>query len=338
MATSSRYFIYLYLLLLFSCKGVAPPPEAVPSVKSHEITLEFCYSDLKSGHSKSFFDNQVELWEEELNSITCYIFRDGMNHIVAIHKFSPSEIATMKATFVLPNFTPDFVYHCYVIANAEIDINNMDDLNSLLLDDIWSYNGTFSEISKGSLREGGFVLSGFSNITSPTEDRHIDLTVSISRIVSKYAIKVSIAEEFDLQYPGLFSIDSVILTNTSDYSPLLEPTSFWPSYNGFSPSQVPNIEGIDRHCLFYIFENGKRNEGEEVTLNIYATYDLDHNLITTTDRQSLVYKIAITQNGGSLLRNTYYKHTVTIIGLKTDEFLASFAVVPWNARENVEIL
>lgn len=332
----ARLFFLVCLMFIISCnKGDhndhSQDDPSVPIVpKAQEITVKFSGPSVQVRSTKGYFDEKAETWEDELNSATCYVVKEGATHIAAIHQFTEKEVAEMSATFVISNFTPDTYYYFYVVANAHFEPNNIKDIETLTMSDIDKYNGDFGVITAGANREGGFVMSGISKAKGNMDDNTIILDIDIERIVSKYAIKMSVSSDFTSRFLGELRFNRVEFKQSSHEMLLFENDTAQSEDNSFSPSQFSNYVNKEGQNIFYLFENGAREGDEQVKIIIYATYDEDTDFETIHDQKEVVYHLNISKNNGMLKRNTYYQHTIIIHGLNVDDFDFDFSILDWS--------
>jgi hypothetical protein len=286
--------------------------------------------------ARAFFDDAAtaEAWENEITSLTAYVFAPDGN-LIARRAMTSAEVAAKSAGFSLPNSAAGSNCSFYVVANADygnvMTVAAMDShIENVGLAD---YNGSFGQTSQGRKRSAGFVMTGKTTakiaVSAPTT-----VGVTLKRTVAKIAVKTTIDPSFAAQYGGgTVSINSVKISNVSAAAYSFAGSAY--SRNALYEHSQTGDNGV-----FYVYENGALAAGNRVALTLSGTFDADGNAATTADRWNLEYKIELTGTGdGEIKRNGYYRLDVVIKGLAQSDLTVNFLVANWEtpATQTVNI-
>ncbi len=117
------------------------------------------------GQTRAFFDASAagEEWENAIHSLDIYVY-DSSGKYVLQHSLSASEIAAKSARFALPPTVAATSCTFFAMANCTNWINpsNTTEVSKMeLVNQGWLtlYNGTFEEVSTGSKRPEGFLMT-----------------------------------------------------------------------------------------------------------------------------------------------------------------------------------
>lgn len=283
--------------------------------------------------TRAFFGTTAtaETWEKNLSSLSILVFNTSGN-LVTQRSFSSSELSAKSATFALPGVGAGENCDFYAIANMNIsDISTKSALLSRLETSANSYNGTFAEVSTGSKREGGFVMSGSTSKAIAAVGATTNVAITLKRTVAKVAVQITKGSSFNNLYSGSVKINSISISKAASQTTIVHPVTPNPSTMNYTFNQASNVSGSNFQNLFYIFENGNLAAGNRVKLTINATYDRDGNFSTTTDQNPLTYEVELDGNSsGSIIRNGYYRISATINGLSGSEVLMNVTVSDWE--------
>jgi hypothetical protein len=291
---------------------------------------------------RSFFDNtaQAEVWEKTLNSLTIYAYNTANGAFIR-RAFTVEELASMSVTFCLPSSSPGDNCEFYAVANLQTEVNSYSALLAML-ENSNLYNGTFENVTTGVMRPGGFVMSGKTTKTLSTDGTPTPVSISIRRTVAKFAVETAIAPEFGVKYPGSgIRVNSIKAVRGASTSLVVEQTTPITGVMNYSYTQPSILESGKYGNLFYLFENEDLPSTDRVALEINATYDVDGNFSTASDQYPMTYRVDLGNDAGKIVRNSYYRIQVNIVGLSGDEIRVEIQVADWegpyNRTENVGV-
>lgn len=283
--------------------------------------------------TRAFFGTTAaaETWEKTLNSVTVYVFNSSGNLIVQ-RMFSSAELTAKKASFALPDVATGSSCDFYAVANLSTSgITNKSALLALLETSALQYNGTFAEVSTGSKRAGGFVMSGYSAQAIAAAGSTTNVALTLKRTVAKVAIEVTQSPSFNTVYPGEVRINSISIKNAASQSPVIKPATVNSGAMNFTHAQTSNVVSGKYQNLFYLFENGNLSAGSRVMAIMNATYDADGNFSTTSDQTVMTYDVELTGTStGAITRNGYYRVAVNINGLAGSSASITLTVAEWE--------
>ena len=289
---------------------------------------------------RSFFDNtaQAETWEKTLNSLTIYAYNITNGSFVR-RVLTTEELSTLSVTFCLPSSAPGDNCEFYAVANVQTVANSRSELLALM-ENSNLYNGAFASVSIGSVRPGGFVMSGKTAKTLSTDGSVTPVSITVRRTVAKFAIETVVAPEFAVKYPGCgIRVNDAKAVRGASTSLVVEQATPSTGAMNWSYTQSSDLNSGIYSNLFYLFENAEMPAGNRVTLEINATYDEDGNFSTTSDQYPMTYRVDLGDDTGKILRNSYYRIQVNIIGLAGDGIRVDIQVADWegpyNQTENV---
>ncbi len=302
---------------------VEPPTTPANS----EVTIKFSTDDITT---RAFFDNRTEseAWEKSISKATLILerYEDPTQYpIERIHRvLTADQIAAGSTTVGLVGTNADDLIVVAVGANLDIPEGTAAmAIESSIINtmDIADYNGSFEQVSTGSMRSEGFVLYGVEILNVTESNKAISTALQLERQVVKIAIQASISDNFNnpSYFAGDLRVDEITVRSTkylTDYD----------FEEGFTSTQASYKNSDYFQNLFYIGES-RRND-----FTVLATYDADGDFSTTTDQKAVTYVFSITDNVGNckeMLDNQYYRITVNINSMETTDMDVSFSVADW---------
>lgn len=330
----------LVALTLFSCSKEAteksstnPHPE---EVSDRVVTINF---GSNKSETKTFFDGEVagESWEKTITSMAIYIFKEDSEDIVVQRKLTSTEMTALAVNLVIPNCEKGKKYTFYAVANkTPLVVNTKSELLAVIIDSPTDYNGSFADVTTKSVRNEGFVMSGYVDATIEDLTKTLELSISLKRVVSKVAIQASTTDLFSATYNGAIRVDKAIIEKSATDCLLIEPTPVVNRTMDQSFAQTPNISDKFFQNLFYIYENATLADGNKVNIKLETTYDADGDFNTTPDQQPIIYNVEIKgDNQGAISRNTYYKLNIFIDGLTGKNVNATISIADWKTIETI---
>lgn len=321
-----------------ACVSCARPeiPEPAPQQAGH-VTVSFA-AKANSSQTKVFFDPEVttEAWEKAIGSISVLVF-EGAGRLVAQHDYTPDEITAKKATFPLPQSVVQTACTFYAIANQRVaDIGTRSELLSMLEGPCSMYNGAIEVVTSKAARTEGFVMTGMSSQTIATGST-TEVVIALERTVAKIAVRTALSSGFSEKYHGKIQIASAVISGAASRTPLIRShtTVAGKTDYSFSVEQIPAVspEGFDN--LFYLFETDLKIDDPPVAVILTGTYDQDGDTETAEDRFPVHYRVELTGGKGNaqIIRNGYYRISVTISGLSGEDKDVSVSVKNWETLE-----
>ena len=298
------------------------------------VTVSFIAEPNDAVPTRAFFDQTTttESWESSLNSLTILVF-DPSGKLIVQRNFSTAEISAKKATFALPRSSTGTTCSFYAIANRTLpSIGSTTVLAGVMDEEPSAYNGAFADVTTKSQRTGGFVMSGMLSKTVGAVNTVTDVPITIKRVVAKVAVQTTMASDFSTRYPGKVRINKTTISRTTGGSSLISASPVKTSGTPFSYAQAPVEASSAFNNLFYIYENSTLAAGSRVLLTLDATYDRDGNFTSTDDQVPITYTCEIngTSGNGSILRNGYYRVSISISGLVGQDINAVITVANWE--------
>lgn len=318
---------FILAITVFTSCAKHEIPDPSPQ-QGGNVTVSFI-SQANSLESKAFFDptSTTEAWEKAIGSMTVLVFEGG-GHLVCQHDFTQAEITARKATFTLPQSVVQTACSFFAIANRPItNVRSKSELLGLLEESCGTYNGPFEEVTSKAMRPEGFVMSGTSSQTIASGST-TEVSIDLERTVAKIAIRATLSSDFPKKYQGSIRITTAEISGAASQSPLLRQLLSASEEMGYTAEQATSIsvEGFDN--LFYLFES---DSDSPVMLTLRGIYDQDGNEETTDDRFPVSYRVAL---GGpkeerEIVRNGYYRISITISGLSGDDINFGIEVKEW---------
>lgn len=285
--------------------------------------------------SRAFFDNTAlaETWESEIKTLAVYVF-NASGEFVVKRSMTAAEIKAKTAQVALPNVAANTPCSFFVVANGDYgEVATRAAMEGLIekigLDE---YNGTFAQVSTGSKRSGGFVMTGRTDATVLSAGSTTPVAVSVKRTVAKIAVRAKMDAAFPAMYNGgTITISSIKVSRLSatTYSYNFSAPDIRSSLYEFSQTAQKSASGFD--ALFYGYANKALAASEQVVLTLSGFFDADGNAATTTDRSDAEYKVELTGAGsGEIRRNGYYRVDAVIKGLSGDAVGVNISVENWE--------
>ena len=321
-------------MLFASCSEKMDETPGIP-VDGEGSLVKISLSGGEAPALRSFFDNtaQAETWEKTINSLTIYTY-NTVSGFFSRRVFTEEELAAMSVTFCLPASQPGDNCEFYAVANMQTEANSRSSLLAAL-ENSNLYNGTFESVTAGSVRPDGFVMSGKTAKTLSTDGTITSVSITIRRTVAKFAIETVIAPEFAVKYPGCgIRINSARAVRSASTSFIVEQAAPSTGAMNWSYTQSSDLELGKYRNLFYLFENRELPADNRVTLEIDAIYDEDGNFSTTYDQFPMTYRVNLGDDVGMILRNSYYRIQVNIVGLAGDGIRVDIQVADWEGPYN----
>ena len=322
-------------VLFASCSEKMDETPGIPADTGEGSFVKISLSGGEAPSLRAFFDNtaQAETWEKTLNSLTVYAYNTTNGSFVR-RVFTAEELAAMSVTFCLPASQPGDECEFYAVANLSAEVSSRSALLALL-ENTNLYNGTFASATTGAVRPGGFVMSGKTTKNLSTDGSVTPVSITIRRTVAKFAIETVIAPEFGIKYPGSgIRVNSAKVVRSASTSFVVEQAAPSTGAMNWSYTQISNLDLGIYGNLFYLFENGEISADSRVTLEIDATYDEDGNFTTTSDQLPMTYRVNLGDDAGKILRNSYYRIQVNIVGLAGNEIRVDIEVADWEGPHN----
>ncbi|MFR9596828.1 MAG: FimB/Mfa2 family fimbrial subunit [Rikenellaceae bacterium] len=289
------------------------------------------YSSVKialKGDDESLTRSAItERWESSITMMTIFAF-DSSNSLIVKRDLSAEQLDARSALITLPKYLANS--QCQFIAVANVDTSTVDSYNklmSLVEESASVYNGMYDQVTKQAMRANGFAMSGSAYCVVGEENTTVPLSIVLARTVAKVTTRVNISDDFLSNYPlSSLEIKSVTITRAATLGSVAGSAGFTTSHL-FTHNQV---QSSAMENLFYIFENGAKNPGSRVVLEINAVFDRDGNSSTTDDRTDMIYPVELTGAGdGTIKRNGHYHVAVTIRGLLGQDCDVSITAADW---------
>ncbi|MFR9611504.1 MAG: hypothetical protein SNI87_07105 [Rikenellaceae bacterium] len=343
-----RRYIYIIAMMVVvaitSCtKDLEPEDNSTPSIdkeetlvsKSRMITISL--SSPSGIETRAFFDDSaaLESWEGEIRSASLFIYKAGESYdytFVARKDLTDQQLSDMRLTFAVDDVEDGDILMVAGVANNDIPqgVTSIDDLVTYAYDgEITEYNGSFLGMCSGSLREDGFELLGESDYVVAGESAFSTFNVLFQPIVSKVAMQLTVADDFNDRYPGDIRVNSVTASNVY----LQVPFFGTPEYCAIV--QEPNIDNGVYQNLFYLYPYSAP------IFVVDATYDLDGDFATTDDQTPMSYNVRLTNDSGneeSIAGSTYYRISGTIVGLSGAGVVLQLSVSDWTEVRDFDII
>ena len=310
-----------------------------PEYDGARVTLTLAATDTVS---RTVFDEtaNAENWEKSLSSLSAFVY-DASGMLIIRREFSAEELSAKSATFSLPKSSSGKTCTFYAIANLDVsDYLTESAFVAAIEKSPLSYNGTFEEVSSGSKRNGGFVMSGKTSTAVGTINSTTTVSISLKRTVAKIALQTGIDPSFSQKYGGKLTVNSVKLSRGASQTLVIEGATPSAGSMNFGHTQIPATVSDKNLSLFYVYENGALASGSRVLLEIDATYDIDGDDSTDNDRSDVTYSIELAGKGaGDIVRNGYYRISANITGLVGQDCRLSISVADWETpvTQNVDL-
>ena len=322
-------------VLFASCVNEMDETPGLPAGNEEGSIVKISLSGGEAPMLRSFFNNtaQAETWEKTINSLTIYAY-NTVSGFFSRRVFTAEELSAMSVTFCLPASLPGDNCEFYAVANLQTEVNSRLTLLATL-ENSNLYNGTFASVTTGAARPGGFVMSGKTTKNLSTDGTITSVSITIRRTVAKFAIETVIAPDFYVKYPGCgIRINSAKAVRAASTSFVVEQAVTSTGAMNGSYAQTSYLD-MGKYCnLFYLFENRELPVDNRVTLEIDATYDEDGNFSTTYDQHPMTYRVNLGDEAGKILRNSYYRIQVNIVGLAGDGIRVDIQVADWEGPYN----
>ena len=246
-------------------------------------------------------------------------------------KFTGVELSNKKATFALPRSAAGTTCKFYAVANRTLpEIATEAAIKGIQDEEPAAYNGTFAEITTKAKRADGFVMSGTVSKAVGAVNTITDVPITLKRTVAKIAVQTTLAADSS-RYSGKVRINTTTISRAAGSTSLIPPAGV-STAAPFSHTQAASEVSLAFNNLYYIYENGTLAAGSRVLLTLEGTYDRDGNFSTTGDQIPITYtcEISGTSNNGSIIRNGYYRVSVSITGLMGQDVNANVTVADWE--------
>lgn len=247
-------------------------------------------------------------------------------------KFTGAELSNKKATFALPRSAAGTTCNFYAVANRTLpEIATEAAIKGILDEEPAAYNGTFAEVTTKAKRADGFVMSGTVSKAVGAVNTTTDVPITLKRTVAKVAVQTTLAADFSSRYSGKVRINTTTISRAAGSTSLIPPAGV-STAAPFSHTQAASEVSSAFNNLYYIYENGTLAAGSRALLTLEGTYDRDGNFSTTGDQIPITYtcEISGTSNNGSIIRNGYYRVSVSITGLMGQDVNANVTVADWE--------
>ncbi len=328
-----RYIVMMAVAMAAICTScskddeviqVAPPTTSTNS----EVKIKFSTEDVTT---RAFFDGSVqsEAWEKSISKATLLIERYDNLAAAAAEKvyrvLTADEIAAGSVTVGLTSANAGDVILVAVGANFDIPEGTVimavesEIINKM---DMAEYNGSFEQVSTGSMRSDGFVLFAYDMQEVSDSDSNIVANLQLERQIVKIAIQASISDKFNNPsfFAGDLRVDAIRVRSTNSFDLNFD--------YAFSHTQASYKSGDYYQNLFFI-DHSYRND-----FTVSATYDADGDFTTTNDQRAVIYVFSIAYDTGSckeLLDNEYYRITLNINSVESTAVDVSISVADWAA-------
>lgn len=302
--------------------GSLPTPDSVETSGGSVVSLTLNNEAATRADSDTVL---AEEWESALSSLTIFAFDKNDNMLVR-RSLVGTELTSKSVSFTLPKSTAGTDCTFYAIANYDASsVTSKIGLISMMESTPASYNGTYESVTKGAVRDGGFVMSDSTTKTIEAEGDATKVAITIKRTVAKVALNLSVSDLFTVTYPtATLTFNSTTISKVSATAPVLDLFSSSPATYSHTQSDG------GANALFYIFGNNDRESGERVLLEISTTFDADGKSSTTADQSEVIYSIELEGDGaGAISRNGFYKVVATINGLVGQDCEVTVSVVDW---------
>ena len=305
--------------------------------ENRPVTIRFTQSNT---FARSLFDNTAvaQPWEKTVNSISLY-FYDAAKLLVK-RNLTAGEIAAGKVIFALPRSFSG-TGNIYAVANYSIteDVSAESSIRAILEKTPEAYNGTIEEVSSLSMRNGGFVLSGFvsHNFSSSVSDK-TELSIALRRTVAKVQLKTVIDPLFYRKYPGKVKIIDAQVKKAAAQSALFDHVMPNTGAMNYSHAQAPMLHENDSFNLFYVYENGGLPAESSVMIEVTGLWDRDGNFNTIADQEIVTYHVPVAGTEyGEIKRNGCYFITANITGLGGNALDCTMVVSDWESPVNESV-
>ncbi len=310
--------------LIASCSKDVESIAVHPPTSDDGVNISIALVDDPSTRATT---STAQTWESSLSSLTLIVF-DNSNNLLVKRQFTATELLTKSVSFALPKSTANTQCHFYAIANVDTsDVTTLSGLLALTESEAANYNGTYSEVTSGAKRSGGFVMSGMKSQTVGSLNSLTTIAITIKRTVAKVAVKLTTSDSFETMYPNAtLTFNSATISKAASQARVVDPSGSFIASRSYTHTQASSTD-----YLFYIYENAASSEGDRVLLEIDSTFDADGNNSTTTDRSQITYTIEMTGSGsGAIVRNGYYNVNATINGLEGQDCDVAITVADWE--------
>lgn len=291
--------------------------------------------------TRAFFGTTAaaENWEKTLSSMSIFVF-DNAGNLIIRRAFSSEELTNKQATFPVPNVTSGNNCDFYVVANMTApEVADKTELLAILENTPTAYNGSFAEVATTGKRSGGFVLSGNTTQKIAATGTTTSVPITLKRTVAKVAIEVTPSASFGSFYPGAIRVDNITIKKSSAQTPVFQPASVSAGARTFTTTQASNAASGKFQNLFYLYENETFAPGNRVVATITATYDSDGNFSTPAGQMPVCYDVELTEDGGAIKRNGYYRMAININGLAGSDCAMTITVADWETpiTQNINV-
>lgn len=315
--------------------GSLPTPDSVETSGGSVISLTLT-NDSASQSVATRATTTAETWESSLSSLTIFAFGND-NSLLVKRSLNESERSLKTVSFVLPKSAANTTCTFYAVANIDAsEITTKSDLLSMLESSPSSYNGAYSDVTNGALRDGGFVMSGGTSVTVGAANTATPVAITIRRTVAKVALAFATSDSFANSYPAAtLSFNSATISKAVSQTYVFDPNSFELFSQEYTHTQ--SVSDVSK-ALFYIYECGGSTNGESVAISINATFDADGDSETTDDQSEVVYSFEIEGDGaGMIYRNSLYNINATINGLVGQDCNVTISIAEWETPATQDV-
>jgi len=331
-------FIAITMALLSSC--LDEKEEAIANIPEKEgLTVTVTFTGDPAPLLKSSPANFVEAepWEKELKTITILAFKENGQCILQ-RDLNAAEIAARVATFTLPFTSSGELIKFHAVANITLpatinDLTELEELKHVHITSYYSYS--YGVVSTRCMRNEGFGMSGYTEEIMASEGQKTSVAISLKRLVTKIRVKINITEEFYRKYKGYMIMWPTDIENSPTYSWIVEkdePLDEGRTAPGYivQDNSNDNMVGDSYQNLFYIYENGKRAEGDGVKLRIRGTYN-EAGLVVNAILQTYIIELDLDPLGeGIIRRNCCYDIEVDINDLQDKNLQYRVSAARWE--------
>ena len=304
--------------------------EITDSSKGSVVNINFKSSTLNP--TRAFIDDMavVQDWERQINYVQMYVF-DNNEQLITHKRFEDTDIINGQVTFVLPGIVSGDYCTFYAVANTPITkvIETISDLNSIIIDDINTYNGAFEDVTTRGLRTDGFSMTAKHSMTIAEEGGLNNFSMDMYRNVAKLAIQTSIDPAFSSSTSGAIKVTIVRIHGAVSESTIVPDIQYQAVDHYYSPNQLSNEDNGSFRNLFYLFESNYQLR----TIMFSYTYDSDGDFSTVNDQRFGSFTKPLPT---AILKNGYMKINCIIKGIADLKPDVIFNICDWTSSETIE--
>lgn len=328
------FVIAIVMATLSSCIKEEEVIVNVPEKEGLLVTVSFT-GDHASSLKSSMNTVPAEVWEKELKRITVLAFKEDGTCILQ-QVFTPAELAARTATYRLPFAASGDLIKFHAVANIALpeNISDLGELEELMHIRLSLYNSyRYEYVSKQCMYSEGFGMTGYAEKIMAQEGQKTIVEISLKRLVAKIRVKINVTEEFHRRYKGYISMWGTDIINSSTLTRIVEkdePLDVGRTVAGYIYQDYYKVETDSYINLFYIYENGKRTEGDGVKLRIRGTYN-EAGLVVNALLQTYIVELDLDPLGeGIVRRNCCYDVEVNINDLENKNLQYKILAAKWE--------